>query len=460
MKADLVIRGDLVLPDRVQRDGWIAIDEGRIAAIGIGEAPSAKEVHDARGQWVLPGIIDGQVHAGSQAGHTGLESLTHAAAAGGLTTVVDMPYDEPQPVTDAEILRQKVDTLERVAHIDVALYGSLAKEEGWRTVAEQAEGGVCAYKIATYENHPVRFPRLSPPEMLKGFREVAKTGLAIAVHNEDMELVDAMVAELKAAGRSGGDAHSPSRPVLAEALANWQILEIAAATGARGHIVHTSNARACQQAAWFNAQGHQATVETCVHYLMFTDEDVARQGGRLKVNPPIRGAEEREALWRCVERGEIVFVSSDHGPWTVDRKTDPDIFKNMAGAPGVEMLLPAFYTGLMERSGDIHVLTRMLAEGPARFFGLWPRKGALTVGGDGDVTVLAKENWRVEDGDLKGEIKWTPYAGMTMAGRVAATYVRGRKAFDGETILSQPGDGTFIRPVANDPDAGRRLAAE
>lgn len=460
MTYDLVVRGDVVLPEQVIEDGFVAVSGETVAAVGAGEPPAATLTHDARGQWVLPGLIDGQVHAGSQAGHAGIESLTHAAVAGGLTTVVDMPYDEPEPVTNAAVLSEKIDAVNRLAHVDVALYGSMAKEGGWRDIAAQAEGGVCAFKIATYEAHPVRFPRIAPPEMLKGFREIAKTGLAIAVHNEDMELVDGTIADLKAEGKTGAEYHSPSRPVLAEALANWQILEIASATGARGHIVHTSNARACAQADYFRQAGHAATVETCVHYLVFTEEDVARLGGRLKVNPPIRGGDEREALWACVERGDIVFVSSDHGPWTIDRKNNPDMFANAAGAPGVELLLPVFYTALMQRSGNIGVLTKMLAEGPAKFFGLWPKKGAIAIGADADLAVLAKETWQVDEAALKGEIKWSPYDGMTMAGRVTATFLRGRQIFDGTSITSSAGEGRFVAPVATTAEGDRLAAAE
>jgi len=460
MSYDLVIRGDLALPGQILPDGFLAIRDGRIAAIGDGAPPAAVAEHDARGQYVLPGIVDGQVHAGSQAGHAGIESLTHAAAAGGLTTVVDMPYDEPEPVTNAEILARKVAAVEELAHVDVALYGSLAKEGGWRTVAEQAEGGVCAFKIATFEAHPTRFPRIAPPEMLKGFREIARTGLPVAVHNEDMELVNGLIADFKAEGKTGAEYHSPSRPPLAEALANWQIMEIAAEAGCRGHIVHTSIARACEQAALFRAAGHQVTVETCVHYLIFTDEDVARLGGRLKVNPPIRGADQREALWACVESGEIVFVSSDHGPWSLDRKDNPDMFANAAGAPGVELLLPVFYTGLLQHSGDLQVLARMLAEGPARFFGLWPRKGGLVVGGDADVAVMARESWTLDESQLKGEIKWSPYHGMTLDGRVSATFLRGRQIYDGKMVSSRPGDGVFLRPAGGGDGSARLAAAE
>lgn len=459
MSVDLVIRGDLVLPDQVVRDGYVAVKDERVAALGAGEPPAAAETHDHRGAWILPGIIDGQVHAGSEHGHPGIESLTHAAAAGGITTVVDMPYDEPQPVMDGEILARKVDAVAEYAHVDVALYGSFAKGEGWRRVAEQADGGVCAFKIATYQAHPTRFPRLSPPEMLKGFREVARTGLAVGVHNEDMELVDDCIAELKAGGQTGPEWHSPSRPPLAESLANWQILEIGAEAGVRAHIVHTSIARACEQAALFRDAGHVATVETCVHYLLFTDEDVARLGGRLKVNPPIRDAGQREALWQCIENDQIVFVSSDHGPWSLERKNRPDMFANAAGAPGVELLLPAFYTGLMQRSGDIHLAARMLAEGPARFFSLYPRKGVLAPGADADVTVLARERWTVEETALLGSQKWSPYHGMEMQGRVAAAWLRGQCIFDGEAVRSRAGQGRFQRPVPA-ADASLRQAAQ
>ncbi len=201
MSFDLVIRGDLVLPEEMLPEGYVAVAAGRIAAIGAGEVPPARETVDARGRLVFPGVIDGQVHAGSAEGFGGLEDLTRSAAAGGVTTVVDMPYDEPDPVVDCDLLARKIEVLESKAHVDVALYGTVAKQVDVAMIGRLADAGVAAFKISTYESHPKRFPRITHPEMERAFRAIAETGLTVAVHNEDQELVDDAIARAKAAGR-------------------------------------------------------------------------------------------------------------------------------------------------------------------------------------------------------------------------------------------------------------------
>ena len=155
---DLVVRGDLVLPDRVLAGGFLAIRGGTIGALGAGDAPQAAESVDATGRLIFPGLIDGQVHAGSFEGIEGIADASVAAAAGGVTTIVDMPFDEPLPVNTVALLEAKVETLERVAVVDIALYGAPKKGAGTEGIAELAEAGVCAFKVSTYEYHPVRFP--------------------------------------------------------------------------------------------------------------------------------------------------------------------------------------------------------------------------------------------------------------------------------------------------------------
>jgi allantoinase len=363
MSFDLVIRGDLVLPEEVLRDGYVAVTAGRIAAIGAGDLPPARETVDARGRLVFPGVIDGQVHAGSAEGFGGLEDLTRSAAAGGVTTVVDMPYDEPDPVVDCDLLARKIEVLEAKAHVDVALYGTVAKQVDVAMIRRLADAGVAAFKISTYESHPKRFPRITHPEMERAFRAIAETGLTVAVHNEDQELVDDSIARAKAAGRLRADAHSAARPPLAELVANAVLLEIGAATGARVHIVHSSLARGFDMARSYRQQGFQATAETCIHYLILTEADVIRAGARGKVNPPIR-SNERDAIWQRLIEGQVAFVSSDHCSWPLARKNDENIFATPAGAPGVAVLLPLLYTAAVAQRG----LT------PKRWRGCWPRR--------------------------------------------------------------------------------------
>ena len=325
MTLDLVIKGDLVLVSGVTPDGWVGVRDGVIAAVGQGEAPPSLETADHSGKLVFPGIIDGQTHAGSIAGFEGLEDLTRSAAAGGVTTIVDMPFDEPDPVWSRSLLDAKIGTANRVAHVDVALYGSVKKVVETDQIGLLADGGVCAFKMSTYESNPHRFPRIPHDQMARAFAAIADTGLSVAVHNEDQEVVDSAIRAFREQRRMGANVHHPSRPPLAELLANAIILELGAQTGARAHIVHSSLARGFDMARQYREQGFQATAETCIHYLVFDEDDVIERGARGKVNPPIR-PDQKDAIWLSLAAGDVAFVSSDHCSWPLERKGDGDIF--------------------------------------------------------------------------------------------------------------------------------------
>jgi allantoinase len=158
---DLVIRGGVVTPEGVISDGWVAVSGERIAAVGSGNEPQASRRHDAGSAFVLPGLIDGQTHAGSQFGFPGLEPTTRSAVAGCITTMVDMPYDEPQPADGADVLEQKIAAIHTHAHCDVALYGTIKSVPDVAQIRALAQGGVAAFKISSFENHPIRFPRIT-----------------------------------------------------------------------------------------------------------------------------------------------------------------------------------------------------------------------------------------------------------------------------------------------------------
>ena len=447
MTLDLVIKGDLVLASGVTPDGWVGVRDGVIAALGRGEAPPSLETADHSGEMVFPGIVDGQTHAGSIAGFEGLEDLTRSAAAGGVTTIVDMPFDEPDPVWSRDLLDAKIGTANRVAHVDVALYGSVKKLVETDQIGLLADGGVCAFKMSTYESNPHRFPRIPHDQMARAFSAIAETGLSVAVHNEDQEVVDSAIRVFREQRRTGANVHHPSRPPLAELLANAVILELGAQTGARAHIVHSSLARGFDMARHYREQGFQATAETCIHYLVFDEDDVLVRGARAKVNPPIR-PDQKDAIWLSLAAGDVAFVSSDHCSWPLERKGDDDIFAAAPGAPGVECLLPVMLTAAGKRGHGPELVAGMLCEGPARHFGLWPKKGVIQEGADADFAIVANESHRHDDATLHCRLApWTPYHDMELLARVSEVWLRGRKAFDGQGVLVRPGDGKFVRPV-------------
>ncbi|MBV9782861.1 MAG: amidohydrolase family protein [Acidisphaera sp.] len=448
---DRIILGDVVTGAGVLNDAYVAVRGETIAAIGQGEPPPAAGTDDHRGRFILPGLVDGHMHTSSAIGWDGIEGATRSAAAGGVTTCVDMPYDVPRSVTDAGILAEKIGWVERLAHVDMALYGTITKSGGVDAIAGLAAGGISAFKLSTYEYDPVRFPRIDHPTMQAAFAEIARTGLPVAVHNEDQELVERLTEEARAAGRTEPIMHCRTRPPLAETMADLEIFEIGLATGAHVHIAHSSLARGFAIARTFRGMGMQATGEACIQYLCMTEADIVRLGGRGKCNPPFRTAEEVERMWECLLAGEIAYVSTDHAPWPVERKTASDIFACGAGLIGLQSFAPLFYTLLAERGLPVSLMATYCAERSARLHGLFPKKGTIAVGADCDLAVLERGDFVFDETAIQDrpELRWSPYHGRRMRARVAATYLRGTLVWDGQTVLARPGSGRFMRRQAS-----------
>lgn len=448
---DCVILGDVVGTDRVLRDGYVAVRGEVIAAIGQGAPPPAQATLDHRGRLILPGLVDGHMHTSSAIGWAGIEGATRSAAAGGVTTCVDMPYDVPHPVTDAGKLADKVGWVERTAHVDMALYGTILKTGGVDAIPDLAAGGVSAFKLSTYEYDPVRFPRIDHPTMVEAFAAIAKTGLPVAVHNEDQELVERLANAARAAGQVEPIMHCRTRPPLAETMADLEIFEIGLQTGAHVHIAHSSLARGFALAETFRSMGMRATGEACIQYLCMTEDDIVRLGGRGKCNPPFRTAAEIERMWQALLDDKVAYVSTDHAPWPLERKTHADIFACGAGLIGLQSFAPLMFTLLEERGLPPTVMATYCAERSAKLHGLWPRKGALRVGADADLCVLERGDFVFDEAQIvdRPELRWSPYNGRRMRARVAATLQRGRVIWDGMQVLARPGDGRFIRREAH-----------
>ena len=443
---DRVIRGDVVTTETILRDGYVALRGETIAAIGQGVPPPAGETLDHSGRLILPGLVDGHMHTSSALGWAGIEGATRSAAAGGVTTCCDMPYDVPLPVTDAGKLAEKIGWVDRTAHVDVALYGTIAKTGGLGAIAELAAAGISAFKLSTYEYDAVRFPRIDHPTMLAAFAAIAKTGLPVAIHNEDQELVESLTAEARAAGRTDPIMHCRTRPPLAETMADLEIFEMGLATGAHVHIAHSSLARGFDIAQAFRAMGGQATGEACIQYLCMTEEDVVRLRGFGKCNPPFRSADEIPRMWEALLAGRIAYVSTDHAPWPHARKTDPDIFVCAAGLTGMQSFAPLMFTLLDERGLSPTLMATYCAERSAQLHGLWPKKGAIRIGSDADFAVLERGDFRFDQSAIvdREDQRWSPYHGRPMRVRVAATILRGQTVWDGAHVLTVPGTGRFV----------------
>jgi allantoinase len=281
------------------------------------------------------------------------------------------------------------------------------------------------------------------------FSEIGRHVLAAGVHNENDEMVRAAMMAVEEAGITDYRAHGMSRPPVTETLAMAEVYEIGAQAGCSAHVVHCSVGRGYELCESYRRQGYDATVEACIHYLTLDEEnDVARLGGKAKINPPIRPRAQVEALWQHLAAGHVTVVSTDHVSWSEDRKTDPDMLKNSSGVPGLEVLYALLLKGLTERHLDIRHAARLLAANPARLFRIGHRKGAIELGRDADLVVMAHDPHRY-DPSASGNnfVGWSPYEGIELPYRPIATYLRGRLAFDGKDVTVEPGTGHFIGPV-------------
>ena len=445
----VVIVGNVVTPTGSLPDGAIAIDgNGRISWVGPAKhAPRAAREFDYRGRWVLPGGVDAHVHSGSHAVWTeGSSRLTALAATGGVTTVIDMPYDDPEPVVSILDVSRKIQRIESEAHVDVGLFGTVPKGMGAGNIVDLGAAGVCGIKISTYETHPIRFPSIPDHQITTVLLAASAAGLPVAVHAENDSIVRHLIDELKGSRRLDPLAHAHSRPPVTETTAVASLLELAWAVTGRLHLVHLSSPRSVELLSRHRAEGSRVSCETCIHYLVLDESDLERHGGFAKCNPPLRSSADQQGLWRQLLAGEIDFVTSDHAPWPDALKSSPDIFENKSGLPGVHLLVPLlFSSGVMDRGLAIEEFVRLTSSSPAQAYGLYPRKGALAVGSDGDVVVIDQsEEWVIEPG-LHDFATRTPYDGMPVRGKVAATFLRGGLVFDGKRVCGTP-SGTFVRP--------------
>ena len=406
----------------------LKIADGRVESIA-GPGGGGLDFGDAL---LLPGAVDVHVHTGSYE-HEGIERCTAAAAAGGVTTIVDMPYDATGPVDSLEAFEAKTSRVRNEAHVDVALWATVPPQGPIDDVPALVDAGAAAFKLSTFETHPQRFPRIPDDQMVASFAAIAARGGLAGVHAENDEIVRAGIAAQRAA-TGGADplAHARSRPEVAEHEAIARVLEFARATGVRLHVCHVSTARGVELVAAARQDGLDVSAETCPHYLLLDETELAKRGGEAKINPPLRSL--------SLPPDGLDLIASDHVGWPVERKRGPDIFALASGAPGVELIVPLVHDALGPAE-----LVRLVSEAPARRFGLWPRKGNLLPGADADVLVLDPElEWEVDPTRLVTAAGWSPYSGRRLRGRVIAAFSRGVQIWDGRQVVSPPGHGRFV----------------
>jgi allantoinase len=443
---DLVIRGGSAIIGTSVEPLDIAMEDGRIRELGPQLAGGREEL-DARGLTVFPGLIDVHLHF-NEPGRVeweGAATGSRALAAGGGTLFFDMPLNSSPCTVDAAAFDAKRKALEQSSVTDFGLWGGIIP--GNRDHLEElAERGVVGFKAFLCNSGLPEFPRADDLTLYEGMRVAAARDLPVAVHAESEEIVSGLTRRIRESGGSDVRAFLASRPVLAEVEAIQRAALLAREAGARLHIVHISSGSGVAAALEARARGANLTIETCPHYLFFTEEDMVRLGAAGKCAPPLRPAAEADALWRHVLGGDVDMIASDHSPSSPDMKCDADFFRVWGGIAGVQSRLSVLLEAGHHRRGlTLSAIAQVAAETPARRFRI-RGKGEIAAGCDADLTLVDLHRVStLAQPDLHQRHPLTPFAGCTFRGTVRHTLLRGRTIFRDGAIVGGP-PGRFVRP--------------
>jgi allantoinase len=477
----LIIRGQrVVLPDSIA-PASIHIHNGNITNIGsYDDVDSNCEIVEADEESiVISGLVDTHVHI-NEPGRTdweGFATATRAAAAGGVTTLVDMPLNSIPPTTTAEGFKAKVEAARGQCYVDVGFWGGVVPGNT-HELAALMEAGVVGFKCFLIHSGVDEFPNVTEQDLRKAMPELARLGAVLIVHAEVPGPINragvihpsgyGTPAEMLVRGPHAAPlgtqvpGHSPagealeggnfcpsayktflkSRPRAAENEAVALMIKLGRESGVRIHIVHHSSADALPMLREARASGVSITAETCPHYLVFAAEEISDGATEFKCCPPIRERENREQLWQALSEGTIDMVVSDHSPCPPDMKLreSGDFLQAWGGISSLQLRLPATWTDAQRRGHSIEDLARWLCQAPAALVGMAGRKGAICVGGDADIVIWNPEKeFLVEPDMLHHRHKLTPYAGRTLAGVVEKTFLRGEKIYDAGEFATESG---------------------
>jgi allantoinase len=430
----MIVRGGSVVTPEGVLAADLAIEDGQISAIAPG-LPADPEEIDASGLTAFPGLIDVHVHFNEpgRAQWEGAGTGSSALAAGGGTVYFDMPLNSSPCTIDDAAFDAKRKALEKASYTDFALWGGIIPGNAG-ALPELAARGAIGFKAFMADSGLPEFPRSDDATLLQGMRVAAQLGLPVAVHAEDQEVVSALAKSAAQAGRRGVRDYLESRPVRAELEAIRRAVDMAGETGAKLHIVHISSGSGVAEALVARARGVDISIETCAHYLYFTEEDMVRLGAVAKCAPPLRPAAERDALCAALLRGDIDMVASDHSPAPLAMKQDQDFFKVWGGIAGVQSTLAV----LADRGCEPSRIAAVAAANPAARFGI-VNKGRLARGYDADFTLVDLDaKYTIAKSELFQRHRLSPYVGVKFRGVVRCTVLRGEIIFVDGNIVGEP----------------------
>lgn len=445
---DLVIKGGTIVTPEDVFEADIAVQGEKIAALG--RSLEGRNVIDAGGKLIFPGGIDPHVHFALPVAGTfsadDFSTGSAAACAGGITTVIDFTVGA-EGRTIAEDLQNRLEDA-RTSVVDYSFHGEVV---GWHPgkldeIGEAISLGIKSFKFFTAYGESGRRTETGP--MFLSFRTLAEEDAVALVHAEDESIVNALTAMLSPEEYEKMTTFGEVRPDLCEASAVNTVAWLAAKTGVRCHIVHLSSALGLEEVLLGKKRGARLSAETCPHYLLLTSEAYRGPEGHLfSAAPALRSAQNNDLLWQGLREGAIDFAATDHCPFSRKQKEWKGTFADLPGGlPGVETLLPLLYSeGVLKGKISLCDLVRITSEEAAKLYGLYPRKGNLLPGSDGDIVLFDPEaEWTVKAADLHSKADFSPYEGMPVSGKVWKTLSRGEVIYSEGTLLGKTGRGKFL----------------
>jgi allantoinase len=451
----ILLRGGRVVTAGQDLIADVLIERERIVEIrpSLTYAGDVEQLIDVTGRLILPGAIDMHVHFEEPGPiqREGYATGTMAAAAGGITMVVEHPLSDPPTTTEDRFVAKRV-LVEPSAFVDFGLWGGVVPGNIGE-LAGMVRQGAAGFKAFMVGSEP-ELPRVEETVLQAAMQEIARLDSIIAVHCEDQEIVERETARLQRLGRRDPAAWGASRPEESELSAVEAALATASITGCRLHLVHVSVPAAAQSAARAREQGIHVAIETCLHHLVLDETDVVRLGPIAKCAPPLRARSTVDSLWRLALDGTIDFVASDHAPYERWEKAagDHEIWLAPNGCQSLQLLTVLGLEAWERRGGAIADWVRLVSAGPARWLGLFPRKGSLEPGADADLAIYRIGEYRsVLAAELLNRNQWTPFEGMRTRYTVESTMVRGRWVYrEGRVVWPPVGRfvpvGTVSRP--------------
>ncbi|HYL68107.1 MAG TPA: allantoinase AllB [Candidatus Limnocylindria bacterium] len=440
---DLVVRGKRVILPEGERAAAVQIRGGAIAAISaFDDVPAGCPLHEAGESVVMPGLVDTHVHI-NEPGRTeweGFSSATRAAAAGGVTTLIEMPLNSIPATTSAAAYREKLAAAAGKLSVDVGFWGGVVPGN----VGELRplwDAGVLGFKCFLVPSGVEEFAHVSETDLCAAAPELAALGAPLLAHAEMPGPIAAALKDLPKANPKSYTTWLVSRPRQAENEAIAFLVRLSREFGIRTHIVHLSSSDAIQALQKAKSDGLAVSVETCPHYLTFAAEEIHEGATEFKCAPPIRERENLEKLWVAVGDGTIDLIATDHSPCPPAMKIpgEGDFMRAWGGISSLQLSLPAVWTDAAQRGYAVPQLVGWMSRGPARLAGLERRKGAIAAGCDADLVIWnPNAKFVVEPLQLQHRHKITPYAGRTLAGVVETTILRGRKIYERGEFCASP----------------------